>query len=622
MTAYDQFGNVATGYTGTVRFTSNDPQAVLPASYTFTATDAGTHHTFSATLNTVGIQSITATDSVTATITGSTSVTVNPLTSAVFIKQDTNTQGNWIGAYGSQGFNIIGDATSYPSYSTVTAAGETYQTWVASTTDSRALENAGGSGRIAASWYANTSFTVNVNLTDGQPHDVTLYILDWAGIAGRSEQIQITSAATKAVLDTQTITNFSGGVYLQWELSGSVVITVKGLGLRKALLSGLFFDPPSTSGAAIPDLLNISSSPTTDTTGAGQSFTVTAFSPNRGTDTHYTGTIHFTSSDPQAVLPASYTFTATDAGTHTFSATLNTVGIQSITATDSVTATITGSTSVTVNPSGTSAVFIKQHINTQGNWIGAYGSQGFNIIGDATSYPSYATVTAAGETYQTWVASTTDSRALENAGGSGRIAASWYANTSFTVNVNLTDGEPHDVTLYILDWAGIAGRSEQIQITSAATGAVLDTQTLTNFSEGVYLQWELSGSVVIRVEGLGGRRALLSGLFFDPLTTSNAVPASRLTQNITVQGSLETNAITALDNTTTAFADPADSTVALNATSASLTSLASLDATEKSWIAPLVDPSDGSSQAVNVPWSIRGPRTMKLKPPGFRKSLI
>ena len=59
------------------------------------------------------------------------------------------------------------------------------------------------SGRIAASWYANTSFTVNVNLTDGQPHDVTLYILDWAGIAGRSEQIQITSAATKAVLDTR-----------------------------------------------------------------------------------------------------------------------------------------------------------------------------------------------------------------------------------------------------------------------------------------------------------------------------------------------------------------------------------------------------------------------------------
>ena len=275
-----------------------------------------------------------------------------------------------------------------------------------------------------------------------------------------------------------------------------------------------------------------------------------------------------------------------------------------------------------MNPSGTSAVFIKRDSTTEGNWIGTYGSQGFNIIGSTTSYPSYATVTATGETYQTWVASTTDPRALENAGGSGRIAASWYASTSFTVNVNLTDGQPHDVALYILDWADIAGRSEQIQITSAATKAVLDTQTLTNFSEGVYLQWELSGSVVITVEGLGLRKALLSGLFFDPLTTSNAVTASRLTRNVTVPGSLETNAINAPDNTTTAIANPADSTVALNATSMSSTSLASLDATEDSWIAPLVDLGDGSSQTVNIPWFVRGPRTMELKPPGFRRSLI
>lgn len=130
-------------------------------------------------------------------------------------------------------------------------------------------------------------------------------------------------------------------------------------------------------------------------------------------------------------------------------------------------------------------------------------------------------------------------------------------------------------------------------------------------------------AIIYRVfEGVGGRRALLSDLFFNPLTMSNAVTASRLTRNITVPGSLKTNAINALDNTTTAFADPVDSTVALNATSASPTSLASLDATEDSWIAPLVNPGDGSSQAVNVPWSIRGPRTMELKPPGFRKSLI
>src|SRR5437879_5541030 len=64
VTAYDAFGNLATGYRGTVHFTSSDTQAALPANYTYTSTDAGVH-TFSATLKTAGTQSLTATDTVT-----------------------------------------------------------------------------------------------------------------------------------------------------------------------------------------------------------------------------------------------------------------------------------------------------------------------------------------------------------------------------------------------------------------------------------------------------------------------------------------------------------------------------------------------------------------------------
>ena len=64
VTAQDAFGNVTTGYTGTVHFTSSDGAAVLPANYTFTGGDAGTH-VFSVTLKTAGTQSITATDTVT-----------------------------------------------------------------------------------------------------------------------------------------------------------------------------------------------------------------------------------------------------------------------------------------------------------------------------------------------------------------------------------------------------------------------------------------------------------------------------------------------------------------------------------------------------------------------------
>jgi len=80
VTAKDAYGNVATGYTGTVHFTSSDGQAVLPADYQFLVGDSGTHtFTDGVTLKTVGEQSITATDTVTGSITGSqTAITVNP----------------------------------------------------------------------------------------------------------------------------------------------------------------------------------------------------------------------------------------------------------------------------------------------------------------------------------------------------------------------------------------------------------------------------------------------------------------------------------------------------------------------------------------------------------------
>ena len=72
VTAKDAYGNIATGYTGIVHFTSSDGAAVLPVNYTFTGAsgDAGVH-TFSLTLNTGGTQSVTATDTVTSSITGS-----------------------------------------------------------------------------------------------------------------------------------------------------------------------------------------------------------------------------------------------------------------------------------------------------------------------------------------------------------------------------------------------------------------------------------------------------------------------------------------------------------------------------------------------------------------------
>jgi len=80
VTAYDQFGNVATGYAGTVAITSNDSYAVLPQSATLT-NGVGT---FRVTLVTVGTQTISATDTVDSSITGSTQIQVENNYFAVF----------------------------------------------------------------------------------------------------------------------------------------------------------------------------------------------------------------------------------------------------------------------------------------------------------------------------------------------------------------------------------------------------------------------------------------------------------------------------------------------------------------------------------------------------------
>jgi DNA/RNA endonuclease G (NUC1) len=74
VTALDGSNATATGYTGTVHFTSSST-GTLPSNYTFTTGDLGVH-TFSVTLTQSGSRTITATDTITASITGTASTNV------------------------------------------------------------------------------------------------------------------------------------------------------------------------------------------------------------------------------------------------------------------------------------------------------------------------------------------------------------------------------------------------------------------------------------------------------------------------------------------------------------------------------------------------------------------
>ena len=223
--------------------------------------------------------------------------------------------------------------------------------------------------------------------------------------------MQISDAASGAVLSTQSVSSFNAGVYLDYAVSGNILITITKTGGANAVLSGLFLDPPAT-------------------------------------------------------------------------------------------------------PPSAGATFLKQDTTTQGTWIGTYGAQGDDVINNSASLPSYATVTPSGQADYTWAASTTDVRALQTAGGGSRIAACWYAAGSFTVDVNLTDGQAHSLELYFLDW-GSTSRAETVQISDAASGAVLSTQSVSSFNAGVYLDYAVSGNILITITRTGGANAVLSGLFLD-----------------------------------------------------------------------------------------------------------
>jgi probable HAF family extracellular repeat protein len=140
----------------------------------------------------------------------------------------------------------------------------------------------------------------------------------------------LNSAAT-ATFSTSSLT--TGNHNLTASYTGDANFT--GSAISSASPVTLTVNPPLATHFTV-------SGPTSVIAGSAFAFTVTALDQFNNTAKSYTGTVQFTSTDSQAVLPGIYTFTAADNGTHSFSATLNAAGNQTITATDMANATITG----------------------------------------------------------------------------------------------------------------------------------------------------------------------------------------------------------------------------------------------------------------------------------------
>jgi hypothetical protein len=423
---------------------------------------------------------------------------------ATFVTVDSTTQGNWKGAYGKDGYLIVGDATSLPTYVGLTAQSQGIYTWTSTTSELRALQKAASSDRLAAAWYSG-NFTINLNFVDGETHGVTMYVLDWDSTV-RSETIQILDGTSGTVLDTRTVTGFNGGQYWVWNLRGQVTIRVTVIGGPNAVVSGLFF-----GGAG-----NVPPSVTMTSPVEGATFAAPASIPLAASASSPAGSISSVGFYSGSTLlgtvttpPYQATWSSVPAGVYTFGAV----------ATDN---TGTSTTSVPVHVTVTSssptasATFRRVDSTTQGNWKGVYGADGYMLVNGGSNLPSYGTVSQQGAGSYTWTTSTADVRALQAAVGTNRFVAAWYGST-FTIDLNLTDNLSHRIGLYVLDWDSTT-RAEKIDILDAANGTPLDTRTATAFNGGQYLVWTIKGHVTIRLTLTGGANALVNALFFDPST--------------------------------------------------------------------------------------------------------
>jgi hypothetical protein len=268
--AVDIYSNPATSYTGTIHISSSDPQASLPADYTFTALDGGTH-SFLVALKTAGTQSFSVADTANAAFSSTqTGIVVVPAAASVFA------------------------FTGLPATSTAGTA----QTFTIT-----AMDAFGNRARYFGEVFFSSS--------DGQASLPSAYVFTLADAGSHT----FTAALRTAGPQTVTVYDSSTGTP-----TGTQSVTVTSAAASSFSVSGF---PATTAGVA-------------------HSFTVTALDAFGNVATGYTGTAAFSSSDPIASLPANYAFTAADAGVHTFTAALKRAGTQFLQVADTLTSSLIG----------------------------------------------------------------------------------------------------------------------------------------------------------------------------------------------------------------------------------------------------------------------------------------
>ncbi len=226
-----------------------------------------------------------------------------------------------------------------------------------------------GSGTSPQSAAINTAFATALSVTvkDAAGNPVSgVSVTFTAPTSGASGTF---SNSTNAI----TVPTNASGMASAGSFTANLALGGYNVAATASGLATVNFSMTNTIGAATHFTVSGPSSAT-----AGTSFTVivTALEAGNNTATGYTGTVHFTSTDGAATLPANSTLTN---GTGAFSATLATAGNQTVTATDTVTSSITG----TSNAIMVTQVSQTISFGTLANQV--YGAAAFTISATASS---------------------------------------------------------------------------------------------------------------------------------------------------------------------------------------------------------------------------------------------
>lgn len=494
-----------------------------------------------------------------------------------FVRTDTTTSGNWIGAYGSEGQFVQGDTANFPLYVHV-GLDNGYENQVYSTTrDVAALQRlTNPADRIVNHIATAGTMSLELNFVDGQSHRVSFYMTD-ADRRGRVQVVQLFDYETGRLLDARTVSNFTRGQYLTYDLAGHVQLRIVNVNPRStAVLDGIFFDPAPTGekqfigensadmgfwrnhyGTQGQFILGQSIAPPSfvglNITGATPSIRTPlrnpralelATDPRLGTASEYitTGTmtvdLNFTDGQTHRVslyavdlqrLGRAQRIDVVDVATGALLSSREMSDFKNgkylswnlsghvqihVTRTAGPTAAVSGI--FFDAPQGSTAEFIGLDSNTNGGWRGTYGNEGALVVGEQAAFPPVAPGSSITGAYGSMLrGSTFDPRAMQKISTiTDRIAAYYATATSMNIDLHLVDSLTHRVALYAADFER-AGRAQRIEVIDPDTGTILASQDMRQFDRrGKYAVFEVRGHVQIRITRLAGPSAILNGILF------------------------------------------------------------------------------------------------------------